>query len=715
MLNQTQIQNQNVQNLKFNHLDIDLKFVICNLILLLFFVLPKSAFAVNTPRYWVGGAGTWNGSDTTHWSDSSGGAGGQTVPDTDDDVYFDLHSNESSDAAYDVTIATNAVNAANLSFARAGDPTTGGIVTVMGSTGSVNVYGNLTLHSGQVWSYSSTLTFKPATGVTAVVTGNSVRVVGSVVINGAGTVQLAAGTLNLGGSLTLTAGTLDATTNSSTALISGTTPTLTGTFTGSNAFYNLTRTPNTAAKTDTLTLAGDIEVTNTFTVSDGATVTNRVLVDSSVIGTARTITAAAISISNADFRDITGAGAASWDMSAASGGSGNCGGNSMKSLGDAAFTATQTQYWTHGSNASANWSTTGSAALGYWDASDHTTHQRVPLCQDNVIFDAGSFAANGKTIVADMSRLGKTIDFRDTDQTFTLSWSSSYDVSIYGGLYIDDNTTVGSGAYYIIFEGRGAYELLSSGKTIGKPIKIMAPGGSITIQDALNLGSSGIALANGGFYANDKNVTIGYLRGYYDTTRAFDLGDGLWTINENTDPWLIGYPTKLTLDVGASTVKITGTFTQNRQIYNGSTFNNIWLSQSGGYAVEFSGAGNTNFNGNFKMDAGESVKLAGGSTYNIGSATLVGADGSPITIYSSNTTNYIFNKTGGGTVCADWLVVSDMTATPGSTWYMGANSLDNGGGNTGMTWGVGACGGSETSPAVKAKGGIKIRGGAKIR
>ena len=41
--------------------------------------------------------------------------------------------------------------------------------------------------------------------------------------------------------------------------------------------------------------------------------------------------------------DIKGAGAASWDMSAAANYSGDCGGNTMKALGTAAFTAAATQ------------------------------------------------------------------------------------------------------------------------------------------------------------------------------------------------------------------------------------------------------------------------------------------------------------------------------------------------------------------------------------
>jgi hypothetical protein len=43
-------------------------------------------------RYWVGGSGTWDASDTTNWSASSGGAGGASVPTAADAVLFDASS-----------------------------------------------------------------------------------------------------------------------------------------------------------------------------------------------------------------------------------------------------------------------------------------------------------------------------------------------------------------------------------------------------------------------------------------------------------------------------------------------------------------------------------------------------------------------------------------------------------------------------------------------
>lgn len=43
-------------------------------------------------KFWVGGTGNWDASDTTHWSATTGGAGGDAVPGAADDVTFDASS-----------------------------------------------------------------------------------------------------------------------------------------------------------------------------------------------------------------------------------------------------------------------------------------------------------------------------------------------------------------------------------------------------------------------------------------------------------------------------------------------------------------------------------------------------------------------------------------------------------------------------------------------
>ena|SRR5262252_4425116 len=53
-------------------------------------------------RFWVGGTGTWDASDTTHWAATSGGAGGVSVPTSGDAVTLDGSSGGGT-----VTVNTN--------------------------------------------------------------------------------------------------------------------------------------------------------------------------------------------------------------------------------------------------------------------------------------------------------------------------------------------------------------------------------------------------------------------------------------------------------------------------------------------------------------------------------------------------------------------------------------------------------------------------------
>ena len=94
-------------------------------------------------RYWVGGTGDWDASTTTHWSTSSGGAGGASVPTAFDDVFFDSHSNEPTDTSFTVSltrsIGTTVIN--NLTSS------VGYTWTLSSVNDNIRIAGSLTLES----------------------------------------------------------------------------------------------------------------------------------------------------------------------------------------------------------------------------------------------------------------------------------------------------------------------------------------------------------------------------------------------------------------------------------------------------------------------------------------------------------------------------------------------------------------------------------------
>jgi hypothetical protein len=91
-------------------------------------------------RYWVGGTANWDATAGAKWALTSGGAGGQAVPTSNDDVYFDGAS-----GAGTVTVLTTRP-CQNLNF-------TGFTGTLAGSA-IIEPYGSLTLDTAVTWTFT---------------------------------------------------------------------------------------------------------------------------------------------------------------------------------------------------------------------------------------------------------------------------------------------------------------------------------------------------------------------------------------------------------------------------------------------------------------------------------------------------------------------------------------------------------------------------------
>ncbi|GAI82708.1 unnamed protein product, partial [marine sediment metagenome] len=193
-----------------------------------------------------------------------------------------------------------------------------------------------------------------------------------------------------------------------------------------NTFATLTRI-GTATRTDSVIFYDDQIIIGTLTLAGNSAI-NRLRVETYPRGTAVTLTAAVVNVSNADFQDITGAGAGDWDLSAIAGLSGDCGGNT-----DITFTDPAAQYWhvdTGSWSDPTKWflATDGGGGAG-----------RVPLPQDDVYIDANSIDSGGKTITVDMPRIGKSIDFTGVLNSPTVSLSNH--IYIYGSLTLVNGLT----------------------------------------------------------------------------------------------------------------------------------------------------------------------------------------------------------------------------------------------------------------------------------
>lgn len=167
-------------------------------ILLLLLIISSTASA---QRFWVGGTGSW--SQTAHWSLTSGGAGGASVPSATDNVTFDGASNAT---AYTVTVD---VAATMLNFTL-GAPGTSGKVTWAG-TSTMAISGNMDLNGGTAGITKSTntpITFNSTTG-TKTIRCYGVSVASQTIFNGSGGTWQLLDAYSTTRQFTLTAGTVD--------------------------------------------------------------------------------------------------------------------------------------------------------------------------------------------------------------------------------------------------------------------------------------------------------------------------------------------------------------------------------------------------------------------------------------------------------------------------------------------------------------------------
>ena len=163
-------------------------------------------------RYWRGGTGTWNTSSTTNWSDTSGGAGGFSVPTASDNVIFD------QSATYNV-IMTGALACLSITVSA------GAVSFLTGTTPTLQVNGSMSLVAGTVWTSTGAITFNATTTGQTITTGGT-TINAPITFNGVG------GEWSLGSALT-TGATITTTLTNGSLILNGFDLT-TGIFSSSN-------------------------------------------------------------------------------------------------------------------------------------------------------------------------------------------------------------------------------------------------------------------------------------------------------------------------------------------------------------------------------------------------------------------------------------------------------------------------------------------------
>lgn len=634
-------------------------------------------------RFWVGGTGNWDAATTTHWASTSGGAGGASVPTNVDAVTFDSNSGASA-----VVTITAPASAASIAI---GTTFTGTLLC----SSTLNVLGAMTHSGGTLNTNGQTMVWGSFAGNTA---GARTLTLGasSITVTSTGTcwtlrfsnLTMTANTATITCSGTATTCQISATTGGN---YNGTSFAFTGSGTclvvtsgsGTTTIANLTRT-GTAIATDGVSFQNNLTATGTLAINGNSTI-NRLLVSAGTAtskvdtGTPITLTAnGTLSISNADFQDIIGAGSASWNLASITGGSGDCGGNTAIT-----FTTAATQTFAGGTK---NWSD-----VTAWSS-------RVPLPQDDV-----AIATSG-TITPDMPRMGRTIDFTGCTGTFATASGTSV-CTFYGSLIFGSGMTVsGSGVVSYVASGRGSFVLDLAGKTLtlgssSRQFQVLAPGGTYTLaaDAAITQGSvaNGFQLVVGTLDFNGHALKVSHFQ-----VPASNLTSVSRTVTPNGGHLdLLGTDSATVLNVTATgltfttafDVNVTGATASTRTFAGGGmtygTLDYTVVGSTGALTI----TGSNTFSDIRFSDASNvrTLGLTAGTTQTItathGLTGVVGTSGTLMTLKSATAGTpasiSLPNGYGGST---DFLSVQDITALV-NTLYAGTNSA-NVSGNTNVTF-----------------------------
>jgi len=670
-------------------------------------------------RYWIGDGGNW--SDTAHWSDSTGGTGGFSVPSSADDVYFD---GASFSAGAQVVALDVSANCLSLDFTGI-DQT----ATLSSSLNSAYIYGDLTLAANLTWTFTGTAyVYMKAVDSRNITTNGITPAFNRFYMDGVGGTWVNQDNFICSGvNMYLTNGTWN--TNSKTITIyslehpsgvrnlilgasiftttqwnpsasgvlnsfqCGTSSvTVINTFYGGYTFYDVTFVSNFSGiiygdnTYHNMTMSGSTVacarrmygnsiINNNLTIEGGNATTQRILIYSGTLGSAFSITVdpAKVTASNVDFRDIKFTNPI--DLSTITGNSGDCGGNS-----NITFTTTQTQFFKHTSGAvswsdSTKWftATNGGGVAG-----------RVPLPQDDVWFDANSF--NGvSTLTVDCPRIGRSLDMSGVGQAVTTIFALN--TESYGNFISGINITIthSGGGYIRTLMGIGNFTINTYNISLTAFLNIVR--GSYTALSNITLigeAANQFTLSNtASFYFNGFNYS-GILISS-STSGTLDLGSGTITLSSGSGSWS-GY-----INVFAATNLIAINSTIVLSTNSNPTSDNPRISAVNKVLGKVIVGGTTTKEQNIVesctineliINNGKTLKIYNGKTVNIAKITAKGTNTNKITIGSRTAAVATINYT--GTIQPD-IKFADISYITATNPFKVRASTDSGN-NTGITF-----------------------------
>jgi hypothetical protein len=384
------------------------------------------------------------------------------------------------------------------------------------------------------------------------------------------------------------------------------------TITGTPTFNNFTL-PSVNVSSS-FSINGGITVNGTLTMNGNVFSQNtRLFVHSAAYGVqANIVCNGTVTAQYLNLKDIAASGSASWNLSAITGLSGDCGNNS-----GITFTTPATVF--------AKMTTSGNIdGLPWKTTSGGSVVARVPLPQDTGKFDANAFSTGSIVVTNNVARIG-ALDFTGATNTPTLNINAS--TELYGDLTLISAMTL-SGTSALNFEGgAGTTHITTAGKSIPWP---MTFGSNRTISplDAITSTNTLIVYDYCTFNTNGFNHQFSAITFSGGTTNVNDnlKSTGAVTVDSAIAPAVINLAAQLwgtgAVAVSSGTINSTG---NSAELKSGTT-----MAFSGGTSTIDKltiGSTLTASGGTLKLPAATSHSFATG--FNVTNAGAVSYGGVP--------------------------------------------------------------------------------------
>jgi hypothetical protein len=200
------------------------------------------------------------------------------------------------------------------------------------------------------------------------------------------------------------------------------------------------------------------------------------------------------------------------------------------------------------------------------------------------------------------------------------------------------------------------------------------------------------------------NVTTSIFNSNNSNTRTINMGAGTWTITGTGTAWNLTTSANATLNAQQSRILINNTASPAATIsFQGGGLTYYTVEHARGSATATCTFNGSNTYANFidnASTAAHTLSFASGTTHTFYKFNVRGSAGALITISRSSTTLVTLTKVGQGIVpYCDYITIGTVTATPSSTWYVGANGSIG----TGTGWVAGA---APSSQSLLGAGGV---------